>query len=156
MISDMDDASFLSLFDKTNIIKLGNEMRASAALLKAKKLPSAREANSKFSSLPGAFKGSFGDQSLFHAGLEECIGLPDPKILRAILMEHLQSSNAQTEFVTTNYGIRTTPEQEMEFALGREEDERFLAEHLLATPDGADILRTLPWWSPATPRFSFP
>ena len=155
-LCDMDDAAFVDLFDANTVSRFAKEVRSAAKVLRTRNVSTAREANSKFADMPGAFKGSFGNQSLFHAGLEERIGLPDPKVLYAILMEHLQSANSQTEFVTTNYGLRTTPEQEMEFVLGREDDEAFLAEHLLASADGADSLRTLPWWSTETRRFAFP
>ena len=57
----------------------------------------------------GGFLGNFGNQFMFHHGLEAELGLPDPCILRAILREHIYAVDSENCFVTPNYGLVATP-----------------------------------------------
>ena len=87
----------------------------------------ARSANAKFSS-DGAIQATHGDDAIFKGGLENAVGLPDPRILRAILHEHMSMIDSREPFLTTNYQLWTTPETEMSFLLGRPEDILMVAE----------------------------
>ena len=59
----------------------------------------------------GGFVGSSGDVSAFDHGLEARIGLPDPHILRAVILEHTAYADSELPFETSNYSIVTTPKQ---------------------------------------------
>ena len=62
-------------------------------------------------------EGNFGTSDTFDAGLEKIIGLPDPKVLDAIVYEHCNSSNSNLPFTTSNYHLTCTPKEELEAAL---------------------------------------
>ena len=64
-----------------------------------------------------SFEGKFETADAFDAGLEKFIGLPDPKVLDAILIEHCHSANSDTPFTTSNYNLTCTPREEFECAL---------------------------------------
>ena len=66
----------------------------------------------------GGFIGNYGDKRLFDGGLEAQIGLADPLLLKAILREHIHSEDSECPFLTTNYGLETTPLLELARLLG--------------------------------------
>jgi hypothetical protein len=66
----------------------------------------------------GGWFGEFGDSQVLKAGLESRIGLPDPRIFKAILREHMDSHDSETPFETTNYNIVTTPMHEFALQIG--------------------------------------
>ena len=67
----------------------------------------------------GGFLGRFGDEDMFHAGLESKIGYPNPKLFRAILVEHCFSADSDDVVVTGNYGLAFTPAQEFARIFGK-------------------------------------
>jgi hypothetical protein len=62
----------------------------------------------------GTFEGKFENRDVFDEGLERYIGLPHPKVLDAIINEHLRSANSTTRYKTSNYGLVCTPREEFE------------------------------------------
>jgi hypothetical protein len=73
---------------------------------------------SKFMEAPGAAMGNYGDESVFHGGLESQLGVADPFILKGILREHISLDDSITGFMPSNYGIYTTPCVEFARLLG--------------------------------------
>ena len=63
------------------------------------------------------YEGKFGSSDTFDDGLDKIIGLPDPKVLQAIINEHCNSANSTVPFMTSNYNLICTPEEELEAAL---------------------------------------
>jgi hypothetical protein len=72
--------------------------------------------NSKFS-LEGAYVGQFATLSDFHRGPEALIGTPNPKVMEGMEAEHCRRKNADTEFTTPNYNVKTNPREEWEFVV---------------------------------------
>jgi hypothetical protein len=68
----------------------------------------------------GGFLGKFGDQQMFHAGLETQIGYPNPKLFKAILREHCFSIDSDEIIITGNYGLAFAPAQEFARMFGKE------------------------------------
>ncbi len=60
----------------------------------------------------GGFLGNFGTKFMFDGGLESELGIPDPCILRAILREHVEADDSSQSFLTSNYGLVSTPSHE--------------------------------------------
>lgn len=79
---------------------------------------SAFDTHFKYSQLPGAFKGNFGDTSSFFKGLENILGLPNPNVSVAIALEHQSSADSLDEFISNPaIGITYKPCQEYEFVV---------------------------------------
>jgi hypothetical protein len=72
--------------------------------------------NTKFV-MDGAFEGRFATLDDFYKGPEARIGAPNPKIFKGMRNEHCFRDNAEGEFKTSNYNIRTCPRQEWEFVV---------------------------------------
>ena len=79
---------------------------------------SAIDTHSKYSQLPGAFTGNFGDASAFFKGLDHILGLPNPNVSASIALEHQASSDSQDEFVpNASVGVAYKPFIEYEFVV---------------------------------------
>lgn len=63
----------------------------------------------------GAIELSYGGLDTFFGGLEAQVGSPNPKVWQGLLSEHTAGPDATREFVTGNYGIRTTSAIEWRF-----------------------------------------
>ena len=74
----------------------------------------------------GGFLGKFGDNDMFHAGLESEIGYPNPNLFKAIILDHCLSEDSKNYFVTGNYGLAVTPQQELARLFCGKEDTDFL------------------------------
>lgn len=61
------------------------------------------QGNDKFS------EAIYGDIGAFYDGLEGKIGVPNPKVLKAIKDEHCASNDSKEDFKTSNYNITTSP-----------------------------------------------
>ena len=72
--------------------------------------------NSKFV-MDGAFVGAFATLDDFYKGPEARIGAPNPRIMEGMKNEHCERDNADTEFRTSNYNLRTVPRIEWEFVV---------------------------------------
>ncbi len=72
----------------------------------------------KFMSDEGAILGSFGTRDYFYDGLEARLGMADPQIFRAIVLENVDSQDSHDAILTKNYGIFTTPKIEFTRVLG--------------------------------------
>jgi hypothetical protein len=81
----------------------------------ARRVAKTGNANRKFAGddVDGTFEGKFASAEAFHGGLDRYLGLPDPKVLNAIINEHRNAPNSDTPYTTTNYGLRCTPRQEL-------------------------------------------
>lgn len=91
-------------------------IQAERLILNPQKSLDTPSCNSKFAM--NTVTGSFGDLSQFFEGLDKHIGLPNPRIMKAMEMEHLYCEDSDDYFITTNYnGTRTKPKVEWEFAL---------------------------------------
>ena len=75
-------------------------------------------AMNKFRNEDGAKLGSFGTSNTFHGGLEARLGMADPQIFRAIVYEHVVFPDSKVPFLTSNYGIFTSPMIEFARVLG--------------------------------------
>ena len=64
-----------------------------------------------------AFEGKYESESVFHEGLDKFIGLPDPKVLSAMIDEHQNHANSAIEYVSSNYNLTCMPKQELEAVL---------------------------------------
>ena len=72
----------------------------------------ANEIQSKFA---GALEMSYAGLDTFFDGLEGVVGGPAPKLLGAMREEHCNRADSNQEFVTDNYGVRTTSKTEFLF-----------------------------------------
>ena len=70
------------------------------------------EVQSKFA---GAIELSYSGLDTFFGGLEGVVGPPSPKLLDAMREEHCDRADSNQEFVTGNYGVRTTSKTEFLF-----------------------------------------
>ena len=70
----------------------------------------------------GGTLGSFGDIRDIEGGLEAKIGLPDPRIFRAILHEHMYAPDSMQSFETSNYNLLTCPKLEFALLLGNKDE----------------------------------
>ena len=72
------------------------------------------EMQSKFA---GSVELSYGGLDSFFGGLEGVIGSPNPKLLEAMAADHIdgQGTESTDEFVTDNYGVRTSSKVEWSF-----------------------------------------
>ena len=72
------------------------------------------EMKSKFA---GSIELSYDGLDSFFGGLEGVVGPPNPKLLKAMTAEHMEGQGAEStdEFVTGNYGIRTSSKVEWLF-----------------------------------------
>eukprot|EP00286_Rhodomonas_abbreviata_P001294 CAMPEP_0181290074 /NCGR_PEP_ID=MMETSP1101-20121128/1224_1 /TAXON_ID=46948 /ORGANISM="Rhodomonas abbreviata, Strain Caron Lab Isolate" /LENGTH=1392 /DNA_ID=CAMNT_0023394343 /DNA_START=102 /DNA_END=4280 /DNA_ORIENTATION=- len=113
-ISEDQSKILFSEVEKRLLTKVKDlNLQAKESLAKAHK---PGDGNSKFAL--NAVTGNFGELKTFFDGLDKHIGLPNPRILRAMEVEHNHSEDSDDFFVTTNYnGTRTKPSIEWEFAL---------------------------------------
>ena len=75
------------------------------------------ELQSKFS---GAIQLSYSGLSTFFSGLEGIVGGPNPKVAKGMEEDHLHGADADSSFVTGNYGINTTSRIEWLFVTDEE------------------------------------
>ena len=128
-IMEMSSQKIREVVERSDLVaKFANEIWLSVQSQKGRSdTDKARSANAKFSS-DGAMQATHGDDAIFKGGLENAVGLPDPRIMRAILHEHMFMPDSQDHFLTTNYQLWTSPETEMSFLLGRIDDVMLVAE----------------------------
>ena len=90
-----------------------------AQLEEARRAAQTGSANGKFAGddVGGTFEGKFASAQAFHGGLDRHLGLPDAKVLEAIINEHKHGANADTPYTTSNYNLTCTPSEELEAAL---------------------------------------
>ena len=122
------------LFDELSGIKNSNEKEIDQALGNFFKLVSdvvkeqwaelkkpdslrSEEVETAFSKFNGQL-GKFGDSQMFHEGLENQIGVPDPFILKGILRENVQADGSKERSVTSNYKLVFSDFQEYARLLG--------------------------------------
>ena len=98
--------------------------RVSAELVEMKKAAGIDNAegsgNLKFvgdDDMTATVEGKYASESIFHEGLDKYIGLPDPKVLSAVINEHQNAANSDTSYISSNYNLRCTPREELEAAL---------------------------------------
>jgi hypothetical protein len=84
---------------------------------------SAEEENDKFSA--DAIEGSFGELEVYSEGLDRRVGLPDEHVLKAMHREHCEGAEAEEDFTTSNYNIKTTSKKEWEIVNGVKADEEW-------------------------------
>ena len=69
-----------------------------------------RERHDKFAE--STFTLAYTSLSAFYGGLETRVGAPNPNLHIAMRLEHCTAADSADEFMTSNYGISTTPEIE--------------------------------------------
>jgi len=62
-------------------------------------------------------EGEFASAQVFYDGLDKKIGLPELKVLEAVINEHENSANADTRYVSGEQKLVCTPKQELEAVL---------------------------------------
>ena len=90
-----------------------------AQLEEARRAAPTGGANGKFvgDDLCGTFEGKFASAQAFHDGLDRHLGLPDTKVLEAIINEHRYAANANTSYTTIHQRLTCQPKKELEAAL---------------------------------------
>lgn len=100
--------------------RVGPIMAEAVQRLKTMSTPlySAVSANNKFAMMDDAFTGSFAEVEEFFKGLDGHIGLPSPRVLFMMELEHTGSADSHDDFITSNYGgTETNPALEWEFVM---------------------------------------
>jgi hypothetical protein len=90
-----------------------------AQLEEARRAAPTGGANGKFAGddLCGTIEGKFASAQAFHDGLDRHLGLPDTKVLEAIINEHKHATNANTPYTTIHQKLTCRPRKELEAAL---------------------------------------
>ena len=81
----------------------------------AERAAQAGGANGKFAGddVGGTFEGKFASTEAFYGGLDHYLGLPDHKVLEAVVNEHRNAGNADKSYTTSNYDLTCTPKMEL-------------------------------------------
>ena len=84
----------------------------------------------------------FGDMSDFVGGLSGRIGLPAPKVLKAVYSEHCGRPDSKVQFTTGSLSVTTTSEMEWDFVTEPDKPIQWpIEERLKQDPNAATLMR---------------